>query len=111
MKILKNKGFKIIELTEKKYKFLSKISFAKQRVKIGEYTDTHKHRFFSAYLVKNMEALKTDMGKIKMPKYGLVIVYPKYNHTWINSNGYTNDCYVSDLSPAHGEHFVYEFHA
>lgn len=107
MATVKNRGFKTIELSEKTYNFLNKLSFAKKQVPQGKHTDTHFHRFFSAYLVKNMEALRTDDGDIKMPKFGLVIVYPKINHTWINSDGTTNDCYVSDLSPAHGQHFIY----
>lgn len=107
MKSSNNKGFKTIELSEKVYNFLNKLSFAKKQIKKGEHTDTHFHRFFSAYLVKNMEALRTDYGDIKMPKYGLVLVYPKVNHTWINSKGNTNDCYVSDLSPAHGKHLTF----
>lgn len=107
MKSVKNRGFKTMKLSEKMYTFLNKVSFAKKQIKKGEYTDTHFHKFFSAYLVKNMEALRTDKGDIKMPKFGLVLVYPKVNHTWVNSSGNTDDCYVSDLSPAHGEHFTY----
>jgi len=107
MKSIKNRGFKTIELSERVYNILNKISFAKKQVKKGEHTDTHYHKFFSAYLVKNMESLRTDDGDITMPKFGLVLVYPKVNHTWINSKGSTDDCYVSDLSPAHGEHLIY----
>lgn len=101
------KGFKTIKLSEKMYNFLNRLSFAKKQVPKGKYTDTHYHKFFSAYLVKNMEALRTDNGDINMPQYALVLVYPFVNHTWVNSNGSTDDCYVSDLSPAHGEHFTY----
>lgn len=107
MKSVKNRGFKTIKLSKKMYAILNKVSFAKKQIQKGEHTDTHFHKFFSAYLVKNMEALRTDEGDIKMPKYGIVLVYPKVNHTWVNSNGNTDDCYVSDLSPAHGEHFTY----
>ena len=107
MKLVKNKGFKTIELSQNTYNSLNRLSFAKKQVPKGKHTDTHYHRFFSAYLVKNMEALRTDQGDIKMPQYGLILVYPKVNHTWVNSKGRTNDCYVSDLSPAHGEHLIY----
>ena len=102
------KGFITIPLSEKTYNFLSKISFAKTRVPKGANTDTHKHRFFSAYLVKNMDSLWTDRNEIKMPERALVIVLPFVNHTWSNKVGTTDDCYVSDLSPAHGKHLLYQ---
>lgn len=105
---MKSKGFKVIKLSEKVYNFLNRLSFAKKQVPKGSHTDTHFHRFFSAYLVKNMEALRIDSEDVNMPKYGLVLVYPKVNHTWVNSDGKTNDCYVSDLSPIHGEHFIHK---
>lgn len=102
------KGFITIPLSEKTYNFFSKISFAKTRVHKGSHSDTHKHRFFSAYLVKNMEALWTDKGEIKMPDRALVIVLPFFNHTWSNKFGATEDCFVSDLSPSHGKHLLYQ---
>ena len=104
----KKKGFTTIPLSEKTYNFLSKISFAKTRVPKGSHTDTHKHRFFSAYLVKNMESLWTDKGVNNMPNRALVIVLPFVNHTWSNKLGKTEDCFVSDLSPAHGKHLLYQ---
>ena len=104
----KNKGFIIIPLAEKSYNFLSKISFAKTRIPKGSHTDTHRHRFFSAYLVKNMDALWTDRSKIKMPERAVVIVLPFINHTWSNKVGTTEDCFVSDLSPAHGRHLLFQ---
>ncbi|MCB1532864.1 MAG: hypothetical protein KDJ35_08340 [Alphaproteobacteria bacterium] len=97
-----------IPLSERTYTILDKISFAKKQVPQGAHTDTHAHRFFSAYLVKNMEALKLDHSMIPMPRFGLVIVLPFVNHTWLNIKGNSNDCYVSDLSPAHGEHLIYK---
>jgi hypothetical protein len=102
------KGFITIPLSEKTYNFLSKISFAKTRVPKGAKTDTHKHRFFSAYLVKNMDSLWTEKGIINMPERALVIVLPFVNHTWSNKVGTTDDCYVSDLSPVHGKHMLYQ---
>ena len=102
------KGFITIRLSEKMYNFFSKISFAKSRVPKGTHTDTHKHRFFSAYLVKNMDALLTDKREIKMPKFAVVLVLPFVNHTWSNIKGFTEDCFVSDLSPSHGEHIIYQ---
>ena len=105
---MKNRGYKLIALSEKVFNLLNKLSFAKKRVPKGSYTDTHFHALFSAYLVENMEYLLIEKEKIKMPKFGLVIVYPKINHTWSNASGNTDNCYVSDLSPAHGEHVVYE---
>lgn len=102
------KGFIAITLSEKMFNILNKISFAKTRVPKGAHTDTHKHRFFSAYLIKNMEALWTDKQNITMPARGLVIVLPFVNHTWSNKGGATEDCYVSDLSPAHGTHLLYQ---
>ena len=101
------KGFITIRLSEKMYNFFSKISFAKARVPKGTHTDTHKHRFFSAYLVKNMEALLTNKAEIKMPKFAVVLVFPFVYHTWSNLKGFTEECFVSDLSPAHGEHLIY----
>ncbi len=96
-----------IKLSKRAYEILDGLSFAKKKVPKGSWTDTHYHKFFSAYLTKNMEALKLDQGGIPMPKYALVIVLPFVNHTWTNEKGNTDDCCVSDLSPAHGEHTVY----
>lgn len=104
----REKGFITIPLSERSYNFLSKLSFAKTRVPKGAHTDTHKHRFLSAYLVKNMDSLWTDRNEIKMPERALVIVLPFVNHTWSNKLGMTEDCYVSDLSPAHGKHLLYQ---
>ncbi len=103
-----NKKIITIKLSKKSYRFLDKISFAKKKVPQGSYTDTHYHRFFSAYLTKNMEGLKLDNSVLPMPQYALTIVLPFVNHTWLNKDGHTDDCYVSDLSPSHGEHVVYE---
>ena len=105
----KNKrGFITIPLSEKAYRFLNKISFAKTRVPKGSYTDTHFHRFFSMYLVQNMHCIKTDRGELVMPKRALVIVLPFVNHTWSNVSGNSEECFVSDLSPAHGKHIIYQ---
>ena len=103
----KIKGFITIPLSEKTYRFFDKIAFAKTRVPKGTYTDTHFHRFFSAYLVENMDSISTDKGAVKMPERALVIVLPFINHTWSNVKGYSENCYVSDLSPAHGKHLTY----
>ena len=89
------------------HKVLDKIAFAKTRVPNGSHTDTHYHRFFSLYLVENMYSLKIDVGEIKMPRLALVIVFPFINHTWSNVFGSSPECYVSDLSPSHGKHFIY----
>jgi hypothetical protein len=97
-----------IKISEKVYSLLTRISFAKKRVPKGSWTDTHYHRFFSAYLIKNMEALKVDDMTIPMPKYGIVIVLPFINHTWINQTGNSEDCYVSDLSPGHKNHTIFK---
>lgn len=102
------KGFITIPLSERTYKFFNRISFAKTRVPKGTYTDTHHHRFFSAYLVENMHSIKTDKGLLEMPKRALVIVLPFVNHTWSNVAGQSEECYVSDLSPAHGKHMIYD---
>lgn len=96
-----------IALSERVYNVLNKISFAKKTVPKGSWTDTHYHCFFSAYLTKNMEALKLDDAVIPMPEYALVVVLPFVNHTWTNEKGFTDDCAVSDLSPSHGEHVIY----
>ena len=100
----------IIPLSPKIYRALDMLSFAKKQVPKGCYTDTHYHRFFSAYLTKDMEGLKLDDGFLRMPRYALTIVLPFVNHTWFNIHGYTSACYVSDMSPAHGEHKVYNAH-
>lgn len=104
----KKMGFIVISLSEKAYNFFSKISFAKTQVPKGSYTDTHKHRFFSVYLIKNMEALWINKSEIRMPKQAMVIVLPFVNHTWSNKSGTAEDCFVSDLSPAHGKHLLYQ---
>ena len=108
MKKNNQKEFLTIPLSKGVYKVLNRISFAKKQVPVGHHTDTHFHRFFSAYLVKNMEGLRTEDTVTEMPKYALVLVFPRINHTWINSNGKTDNCFVSDLTPSHGEHLLFK---
>lgn len=103
----KLKGVITIPLSERTYRFLSRLSFAKTRVPKGAHTDTHKHRFFSAYLVKNMHELWGNSEKTRLPANALVIVLPRVDHTWSNQRGQVEDCYVSDLSPAHGRHELF----
>ena len=103
----RQKGIITISLPEKLYRVLNKISFAKTRVPKGAHTDTHYHRFFSLYLVEKMDSLKIETKEIKMPARALVIVLPFVNHTWSNESGQSEECYVSDLSPSHGEHLIF----
>lgn len=104
----KKKGIITIPLSMKIYRILDKISFAKTRVPKGSHTDTHFHRFFSMYLVENMNSLLTKNDEIRLPQRALVIVLPFVNHTWSNKTGLSEECFVSDLSPAHGKHFIYD---
>jgi hypothetical protein len=103
----KQAGIITITLPVWVYRALDRISFAKTRVPKGTHTDTHHHRFFSLYLVENMNSLKTDGGECMMPERALVIVLPFVKHTWSNVSGSSQDCFVSDLSPSHGEHLIY----
>ena len=104
----KNKGIIVVSLSEKIYRNLSKISFAKTRLPKNTYTDTHFHWFISLYLVYNMGSLVTNDTEIPMPKRALVIVLPFCNHTWSNKKGSSKECYIADLSPVHGKHLIYE---
>jgi hypothetical protein len=54
-----------------------------------------------------MDAYATDRNVVKMPERALLIVMPFVNHTWSNKLETTEECYVSDLSPAYGKHLLY----
>lgn len=101
------KGVMIIGLSERLYSFFERIAFAKKQVLNGKWTDGHRHKFFSMYLTKNMKALRLVSGDRSLPKYALTVVLPFVHHTWTNQKGFSDDCFVSDLSPAHGDHLTF----
>ena len=70
------RGYCIIPLTLFLLTLLSAISFRETRIASGRKTDTHKHLFFSFYIVSNMEKLQTPTGDLPLPSRALVIVVP-----------------------------------
>lgn len=100
------KGYLIIALAPGALSFLGKIAHRKTPLPIGKKTETHKHRFFSFYIVENMESLQTPHGELALPPHALVIVMPFIMHGWSNRMGRTQDSYVYDLTPMHGPHVI-----
>lgn len=102
-------GIMIVPLNRWFYNLLGKLSYRKTKIPIGKHTDKHHHVFFSFYVTDKMEALLSHNGRlIRLPEKALTIVMPFANHTWINKDGYSNDCFVFDLSPGHAQHIIYE---
>jgi hypothetical protein len=101
------KGYCIIPLSAGLLRLLGMVSFRKTRISIGKKTETHKHQFFSFYIVANMDKLQTPNGDLPLPERAMVIVFPFVTHGWTNQTGITNESFVFDLTPLHGPHRVY----
>lgn len=99
-------GYIIVLLSASALSVLGRIAHRKTRMPFGKKTETHKHRWFSFYIVENMDSLETPRGDLRLPRRALVIVMPFIVHGWSNCAGQTQDSYVYDLTPMHRPHVI-----
>src|SRR5690242_4670420 len=102
------KGSFILPLPHKVLRLLGQIAYRKTQLPVGKQTEKHAHKFFSFYIVDKVQALRTKKtGRdLSLPNRALVIVLPFVEHGWTNRRGRTDDAFVYDLTPFHGEHVI-----
>jgi len=99
-------GYLIIPVATWVLRVLGMIAHRKTQLSIGKKTETHKHRWFSFYIVENMDSLQTPRGDLPLPPRALVIVMPFIMHGWSNRTGQAQDSHVYDLTAMHGPHVI-----
>jgi hypothetical protein len=98
------RGYLLIPLGRTLMSVLDRVAYRKTRLLPGQKTETHRHRWFSFYVVEKMKALQTTGDDLPLPKRAMVIVLPFVLHGWTNQAGTERDTFVYDLSPLHGPH-------